>query len=384
MSVVVDGSNGLVFNDATTQTTAASGFGFKNRIINGAMNIWQRGTNFPQTGLSFGSVYLADRFYIESTNSTAAATWSQVQDAPAGFTYSLKQTVTATQAAPTATGHYYGLCQQIEGYNFADLAYGTAQAASAVLSFWVKSSVTGTFSASFILTGGTPGEKTYPFTYTIAASNTWTQVIINIPGNTSTAPTSVTIGAAARVEFYTLLSAGYATGTAGTWNTNASANQYASTQGVNLFATSGATWQITGVQFEKGSTATAFDYRPYSAELQLCQRYFIKSFEPGTAPANGAAAGINGTFTAYNATNSYGIVLTYPVQMRSVPTVAFYGVNGATGVWDVYKGAGWGASTSTTVNSPSSTCLSVFIGSTGMTAWASYLLSGNYTANAEL
>jgi hypothetical protein len=304
---------------------AGGGMSFRNRIINGDMRIAQRGTSFSPTGTSFGSYYLLDRFFIESINTTAVSTWAQSSDAPPGFTNSIIQTVTATQSSVASTGQYYGFCQTIEGYNVADFAYGTSSAKTVTLSFWVKSSVTGTFSASISQLNGSTF-RAYPVTYTISSANTWTFISIVITGDTTANSMPTNNTGAWRVEFYSLLSAGYANGTPNIWNSNSALNSFASTTGVNLFATSGATWQITGIQVEVGSAPTTFEHRHITQELALCQRYFEKSYDQGVVPGTASTYG-GSNQTSSNGNGYFSVTLVYVVLKRTAATVTFYNPN---------------------------------------------------------
>jgi hypothetical protein len=316
MPISVDGTNGITFNDATAFNTASS-LGMRNRIINGDMRIWQRATSFSPTG-NLGSYYTTDRFYLETTNSTAVSTWARSTDAPPGFTYSMLQTVTTTQSSIASTGQYYGFCQCIEGYNFADFAYGTSSAKTGTLSFWVKSSVTGTFCAGLCQSDvSVIYQRTYPFTYTITSANTWTFITITFPGDTVSNNNNVTNGCGLRIEFYSMLSAGYANGTVNQWNPNLTGTQYASSTGVNLFATSGATWQITGIQVEIGTLSTTFERRHYGAELSLCHRYYVQyNASSGTSQLAPVPVIMSNT----GASIAMATLIT-PVPMRATPSL---------------------------------------------------------------
>ena len=344
--------------------------GFKNRILNGAMVIDQRNA---VAGVTYdgSSGYSLDR-YFSSEIGNGAFTVQQVSDAPAGFTKSLKVTVTTAQ---TGTLNAATL-QAIEGFNIADFAWGTASAKTITLSFWVKSSVTGTLGGAI---QNSASNRSYPFTYTINSANTWEQKSITIAGDTSgTWSTDTSAGLWLRFTHGTST-----TGTADAW---AGADYRGPTGATWVIQTLNATWQVTGVQLEKGSTATSFDYRPYTTELQLCQRYYLKSFEPTVVPANGnVGGGVYTTAIAYATTAAYvSGVYTFPVQMRAIPTLAFYGIQGAINLWDIYKSGAWAASTLTAVNQPSSTNLSVSVNSTGLTTFSGNLIAGNFTATAEL
>lgn len=351
---------------------------FRNKIINGAMVIDQRnaGASWSATNGAYGLDRWGANSY-DGGNTTGKFTVQQNAGSvtlPTGFSNYLG--VTSSAATTYGATGIYTIYQWIEGYNVADLGWGAAGAKPITLSFQVYSSLTGTFGGAL---QNNAGDRSYPFTYTISSSNTWTSVSVTIAGDTS-GTWLKTNGAGIAVRFGLGVGSTYS-GSAGAW---ASANYYSATGAVSVVGTSGATFYITGVQLEAGTTASPFEYRPYTTELCLCQRYYCKSFEPTTVPANGSSNGINTTCAAYSSTSAYvSGFYTYPTQMRATPTVAFYGLNGATGVWDIYKGT-WTATTSTVFNNSSSTNLNVFVQSTGMTAWQAYLISGNFTASAEL
>jgi len=281
--------------------------GFKNRIINGAMQIDQRNAGASVSwAATTGSQYFLDRYIGWIANgSTAAATGQRSSTAPAGFINSLLWTVTAAQAS-LGSSFYSMLWQKIEGFNTADFGWGTASAQSVTLSFWVRSSVTGSFGGSIM---NSAQNRSYPFLYTISAANTWEQKSITITGDTSgTWNTDNTTGIIVN------LALGMGSGLVGTANTWSGSTYYAATGAANLYATNGSTFYITGVQLEKGSTATSFDYRPYGTELQLCQRYFQSFKRAGEDNNCGWLA------TSYNANSIYMPVQFFTI-MRRVPDV---------------------------------------------------------------
>jgi len=299
--------------------TQAQYNGFKNRIINGAMVIDQRNAGAAVTG---DGAYPVDRFQLRNS-SDGTVSGQQVSDAPSGFINSFKWTTTAADASLSAA-QYTAVYTNIEGLNITDFAWGTASAATVTLSFWVKSSITGTFSGAL---ANSAYDRSYPFNYTISVASTWEQKTITIAGDTSgTWLTTNGLG----IRLYMSLGAGSNfTGTAGAWN---AAGRTASTTGTaSVIGTLNATWQFTGVQLEKGSTATSFDYRPYGTELALCQRYYQKSFNQGTAPANGNANGVQ--ISLMNGQEPQ-VSLPLPVTMRASPTVTLYNpYTGTSGQW---------------------------------------------------
>jgi hypothetical protein len=306
MSVSINGDNGLTFNDGSTQNTSpfTGGFGFRNRIINGAMVIDQRNAgaslSVPNATLAYG----VDRTLVYEDTGASSCTVQQVTDAPSGFVNSLKFTV---GTGSTATSAQLAVAEQrIEGFNFADSAYGTASAKTFTLSFWVKSSLTGTYCVGL---RNSSDNRSYVATYTINSASTWEFKTITIAGDTSgTWGTGNGIGISLRFDLGS--GSNYQTSTLNSWQTGL---LFSNSSQANLIGTSGATWQITGWQLEKGSTATSFDYRDYGRELILCQRYF--TFLQGDL--NYFASGHQNSTTQYDAT---GVL---PVTMRTAPTLTF-------------------------------------------------------------
>ena len=240
-------------------------YGMKNRIINGDMRIAQRATSSASAGGNGGVYSTVDRFGLY-LNSTAVVSEAQVTDAPTGFTNSVKYTVTTADTS-VAAGDYILPLHRIEGNNIADLAWGTVNAKTVTLSFWVKSSKTGIYYAGF--RNGSVN-RSYAAPYTINASNTWEYKTITVPGDTTgtwTTDNSEGLG----VFWWLMGGSDFNASSISTWvsvNTTKFSNQ------VNWADTVGATFQITGVQLEKGSAATAFENRHYGQELALCQRYY--------------------------------------------------------------------------------------------------------------
>jgi hypothetical protein len=310
MSVSINGTGGLTFNDASVQNTAATGFGFKNRLFNGNMAIDQRNAGAAQNSLANTGVYLVDRW---SYNANQSGKFNSQQNAgsvtpPAGFSNYLG--LTSTSAYSVLTGDYFTLNQRIEGFNFADMSWGTASASSITLSFKVYSSLTGTFGGSLVNAGFT---RSYPFTYTVSAANTWTTVSVTIAGDTSGTWVGATNGIGVYVYFGLGAGATYS-GTAGSWS---GAAYLTATGAISVVGTSGATFYITGVQLEKGSTATSFDFRSYGTELALCQRYYYKN-SCSSATSQVAALGFQ------QAALTTSVITAYPaVSMRSSPTIGF-------------------------------------------------------------
>ena len=285
--------------------TTAQYYGFKNRIINGAMMIDQRNSGASVAG---NGVYTLDRWLAQASvyNKFNVQQNAGSVTPPAGYINYLG--ATSSSAYSIGSGDYFYIEQSIEGLNIADLAWGTASASTVTLSFKIYSSLTGAFGG---VLRNSAGNRSYPFTYTVASANTWTTISVTIAGDTS-GTWLTTNGVGIRVTFGLGVGSTYS-GTAGSW----SGSSYISATGAtSVVGTNGATFYITGVQLEVGSTATSFDYRDYGRELILCQRYFYQTTFP-----DGAVAGR----TSVNVSSLDGYIHAYifslPVTMRSTPSV---------------------------------------------------------------
>jgi hypothetical protein len=283
---------------------ASSNFGFKNRIINGAMVIDQRNAGASVTPTD--GQFSVDRFSI---GISAASKITAQQNAgsvtpPTGFSNYLG--ITTIAAYSVAAGDVFNIGQGIEGFNTADLNWGTANAQTITLSFWVRSSLTGTFGGAL---RNSAGNRSYPFTYTISTANTFEYKTITIAGDTSGTWIGATNGVGIRLSIGLGVGSTYS-GTAGAW---AGSNFYSATGATSVVGTNGATFYITGVQLEKGSTATSFDYRPYGTEFVLCQRYYYR------VKANSGANGLFGVGWCRSTTEAT-VSIPYPTAMRTNPT----------------------------------------------------------------
>jgi hypothetical protein len=325
MTVSISGTNGLVFNDGSSQNTSAftGGFAFRNRLINSDMRIDQRNAGASVTPASGTYTYTIDRF---RGYATAASKFAVQQNAgnltgtnlPVGFTNYLG--ATSSSAYSVTSGDTFFLSQVVEGYNIADLAWGTANAQTVTLSFWVRSSLTGTFGGSLRITDPNPNLN-YIFSYTISSANTWEYKTITIVGPT-TGTWNITNGQGIQVQ-WNLGSGSSFSGTIGVWQAG---NLIAPTGATSVVGTNGATFYITGVQLEKGSTATSFDYRPYGTELALCQRYYYLLGKGSTFAWLGNAVCADTVEAVY--------LTPVPVPMRATPSFLTSGslrlYNGAT------------------------------------------------------
>jgi hypothetical protein len=302
MAITLNGTTGITtptYGGAVTAEYIAPVTSFKNRIINGAMQIDQRnaGASFTPTNSSYG----LDRWRYQ-VSQTSKLTSQQSSVAPAGFIDSLL--VTSSSAYSVLAADFFILRQRIEGYNVADLNWGTANAATVTISFWVRSSLTGTFGGSVT---NSAANRSYPFTYTISSANTWEQKSITIAGDTT--GTWLADNSTGIAVNFSLGAGTTYSGTAGSW---AAADYASATGATSVVGTNGATFYITGVQLEKGSTATSFDYRPYTTELQLCQRYY-QIIGDDTTDCVGYATYSNTTALSMYTTMTY-------LTMRAAPT----------------------------------------------------------------
>lgn len=301
---------------------AATGIGFRNRIINGDMRIDQR-----NNGASVSSGFSVDRFGLAFS---AGSKFTAQQNAgavtpPSGFTYYLG--ATSSSSYSISASDYFNLYQNIEGFNSADLGWGAAGAQAVTLSFWVRSSLTGTFGGS--LRNGS-ANYSYPFTFAVSAANTWEQKTIVISGPTA-GTWNTTNGSGIGLNFGLGVGSTYS-GTAGAW---AASNFLSATGATSVVGTNGATFYITGVQLEAGTVATPFERRDYGRELMMCQRYYSKSYDIGTAV--GTNTSYAQSAVAAQTVTSSGLCQTsklpFPVVMRVAPTVNLWTYSGTAGSW---------------------------------------------------
>jgi hypothetical protein len=260
-----------------------------------------------------GGEYSVDRWVCNASQSskfTAQQNAASVTP-PVGFSKYLG--ITSSAATSVGSGDVFNIAQYIEGFNFADMDWGTANAKTITLSFWVRSSLTGTFGGSL---ANSAVSRSYPFTYSIPSANTWTQINITIAGDTSGTWIGATNGVGVRL-YFSIGTGSTKSGTAGAW---AGADYRSATGATSVIGTSGATFYITGVQLEKGTTATSFDCRPYGTELALAQRYYYKATARPMSVYNGPTYG-------------YNCIMPLPVTMRSAPTLD------SGGTWTVSLGS---------------------------------------------
>jgi len=376
VNTIVDANSGNTAQINGMTPTAQSLQGFRNRIINGDMRIDQRnaGASVTPTNLQ----YCVDRFLF-GLSQTSKLTAQQTTVAPSGFTNSFR--ITSSSSYAVISSDFFFLRQPIEGFNVADLAWGTASAATVTLSFMVYSSLTGTFGGSV---RNSANNRSYPFTYTVSAANTWTTAAITIPGDTS-GTWLTNNGMGIDVCFGVGVGSNFS-GTAGAW---AGSNFVSATGAVSVVGTSGATFYITGVQLEAGSVATPFERRPYGTELVLCQRYYEKTYNIAVAPGTSTDDGritTGGENQASPVTTGYLIgSRLWAVRKRAAPTIVLYDSVGNVGkVSVVVFGVSGSNNNELYVSNSSET--SAIMGRTGAsgTRDSSNTAIFHYTASAEL
>jgi hypothetical protein len=302
-SITTQSATGVIFSDSSSLPAASSPYVLKNRIINGAMVIDQRNAGASVTPAN--GTYTLDRW---GAYQSAASKFTVQQNAgsvtpPAGFKNYLG--VTSSSAYSVGSGDYFAIYQIIEGYNVADLDWGTANAKTVTLSFWVRSSLTGTFGGSL---QNSANNRSYPFTYTISVANTWEQKTVTVAGDTS-GTWLTTNGAGLYVQFGLGVGTNYSGTATGSW---VGANYLTATGATSVVGTNGATFYITGVQLEQNTSATPFERRLYGQELVNCQRYFQLASNGVTGVGKGLA--------------DIAIAVKHIVEMRTTPSIAQTGV----------------------------------------------------------
>ena len=284
----------------------------RNLIINGDMSIAQRGTS--ATSVSSSGYHSLDRFRFGfNETDELVATISQDTDVPSGqgFANSMKFEVT-TPETTLASDEILQINHRIEGQNTQNLKYGTSSAESLTLSFWVKSSITGTYVITFKNNDPSAGTRLNVNTYTINSANTWEKKTITITGDTTANTNFVNTNAKGLELLWSLASGGSYQGTSSSGWTSYGASKLFNGQSANVITTNGATWYITGVQLEVGKFATPFEYVSYDVNYQRCQRYYQKT-KTASGIGYGTGVGVN-------------IIYKFPTLMRASPSVSLDGV----------------------------------------------------------
>jgi len=341
----------------------------KNRIINGAMVIDQRNAGASVTITS--ATYVIDRWKIYASQSSKLSAQQNAGSVtpPTGFTNYFG--ATSLSAYSVISTDIFAMQYFIEGYNVSDLGWGTANAKTVTLSFQVYSSLTGTFGGALL---NSSENRSYPFSYTISSANTWTTVSVTIPGDT-TGTWLTTNGRG--ISMYFGLGVGSAgSGTANTWSGN---SYFSATGATSVVGTNGATFYITGVQLEVGSSATGFEYVNYQTSLANCQRYYQRLNSNG-----------NRDFSGYVYSSSLIVAqVQLPVPMRTTPSTLT--TSGTAGDYTIfYTNTNTNMSSVPALNSasPNFACLTA-VPAASLTAGQGIALGGNntnayYALSAEL
>lgn len=304
---------------ANVGSVASQGLNFRNKIINGDFRIDQRNNGASiASGTGAINAYCLDRWSYFKQSTSGSFTLQRSTVAPPGFTNSLL--VTITSAFADSGNAVNSIPQWIEGLNVADFAWGTADAQPITISFRVRSSVTGTYNVTVSNNGY---DRNYCAAYTINSANTWETKTITIPGDTS--GTWLTNNGVGLRLWFDIGSGSNRIGNATTWQTT---EVYRTSGSVQLLNNNGATFYITGVQLEKGSSATPFEHRPYGTELALCQRYYY-SYVSGTGKVIGTAH--------YWSAGEANVTMQIPVTMRTLPSLVS---TSGTDYYIIYKSTG--------------------------------------------
>tara|TARA_R100000655_G_scaffold23178_1_gene46738 strand:- start:135 stop:1724 length:1590 start_codon:yes stop_codon:yes gene_type:complete len=325
LNIVASGSNNIQLetNSSTRMTIKSDGdievggnlktnnLPGRNLIINGSMICSQRGTSFSFAHDGTTTAFTTDRYKFFTTSlDEFDCTVSQDSTVPdgKGFSKSLKL-LTGTAEGGVGSGERVEIWQKLEGQDLQHLAYGSSAAKKVTVSFWVRSSITGTFGFS-IYRNESSGDRIVNKPYTISSANTWEKKTCTIDGDTVRAITNDT-GSRARLVWFLLAGTDFTSGGAQSSYTGYASGSYAGGHAQSGVATTaGATWYITGIQFEIGSIATEFDHKSYGEELVRCQRYYYRNSGNKIV-----------LFNDYNsATDNFWAEMYLPTTMRSAPT----------------------------------------------------------------
>ena len=387
-------NTGAVVSGICTATSfSGDGSGLSNTShrrlnYNGAMMVNQRGN---LTGVTLGGYRSVDRYYTQMENSNAG-TWSigQSTDVPDGygFKYSLEYGCTATSSN---ANRYLMTLYRLEGFDSQVFNYGTANAKTVTLSFWIKCSKAGNFQVNF--ENEDNPDAGYQTQQTINSAGQWEKKVVTIPGDTNKAFAWTSAKAMCFDIVYSAFG-NYASQTpTAAWSTLAN-EQRGGHCNMDLFDSTSNYVKITGVQLEIGSTATEFEHIPYADELIRCKRYFQSSFPSGVAPQNGyyatntgASAGYAGA-TCFSANNARSPQIYYGTEMRAQPGITLYSSsnNDTAGKWGIYSsGSGWTTPSTNTVDYFSNRGFGVRYSSASFgTVGESYLYRGMWAADAEI
>ena len=278
--------------------------GRRNLIINGVMQVAQRGTSFTASG-----GYTLDRWRLDDAMSAGGATVTQSTTSPDGFSHSLKVDITSADTS-VAAGEYAQFYQYIEAQNLQHLAYGTSSAKTVTISFYVRSNKTGGYNLAILQSDAS--SRLVSFQYTIDSADTWERKSFTIPGDAS-GQIDNDNGIGYSIFWGHAYGTNYTSGSLQSTFSGYSASNFGAGQAVNLYDSTSNEWYITGVQLEVGDTATSFEHRSIGEELALCQRYYYRH-------ATGNGKGISENATMYNGSSVF-LSIPLPTEMRDQPTL---------------------------------------------------------------
>jgi len=294
--------------------------GRRNIVINGAMQVAQRATS--ATGKNSTGYYCTDRFRLVDYN-IGTFTLAQQTSAPTGFNKSLRLDCTTADTS-IAAADYLSIDQAIEGFDLQQLDYGLSSAKTITISFYVKSTTTGTYTLEIYMNNG---DYFNSKTYTISSANTWERKIITFVGNTSNGITNDNTRGLT-CNFWLSNGSNFEGGTFsdGTWHNTTNRRVHSSQ--VNIASSTDNDWSITGVQLEVGSQATAFEQRSFNEEIVLCQRYYEKSYNHGDVPGTNTSNG-SVMFLSNRNSGTPHTMLRYATRKRAAPTLVAYATGAA-------------------------------------------------------
>jgi len=370
------GTSQLADGAVTTEKLVAD-VNFRNLIINGDMSIAQRGTS---TASITGTGY----FTIDRVKNAMSGfgTWTQSQstDVPSGegFGYSLKYDCTTANASLSASAFGIFQMSKLEGQMLQHLKKGTANAESLTISFWVKSSKTGTYIVELF------DEDNSRFTnksYSINSASTWEKKTITFDGDTTGAFNNDN-GASLSINFWLGAGTTFTTGSLQTtWGGNTASNRAVGQ--VNLADSASNEWYITGVQLEVGTSASDFEFLPYDVNLQRCQRYFEQTYAMGTATGTATGTGSSRVSGTTDASSNITYNQPFRVVKRTTPTITTYNASGTSGVWN-YARSGASGTLSTNDWTTNDKLVGLYWTVGGGWNFAIAQTEGHWVADAEL
>ena len=356
-------SNGHVTIDGVQMPTTGA-LSNRNLVLNGGMTVSQRGTShsFAHDGTTTG--YSLDRISFVTANlDSLDCTITQTADAPTGFTNSLKFTTGTPEAAINADDIVY-IQTLIEARDLQHLQYGTSSPQTFTLSFYVKSSVTGTYGCTFYQADA---GRNRTATYTINTADTWERKVITLTGDASGTINNDN-GAGLQVAWNLATGSDWDATDATSWGAYVTNRWGYGHAQDGVITTAGATWQITGVQLEVGDKATSFEHRSYGDELARCQRYYYRHSDGSVSNTHGVMTGM-----WYITTSVYGVVH-FPTEMRAAPTLEYF-TNGSTAAFRCWKPSAICTSSTVGIQNSGTTCSAIYfssispVGTAGHASW---------------